>query len=72
MRDRMAEMVYRVQDVICQKLAEFEDVEYREDVWDREEGGGGRSRVFSDGKVFEKAGVNVSVCLLYTSDAADE
>ena len=61
MRDRMAEMVYRVQDIICQKLSEFDDVEYREDVWDREEGGGGRSRVFSDGKVFEKAGVNVSV-----------
>ena len=42
MRDRMAEMVYRVQDIICDKLAEFDDVEYREDVWDREEGGGGR------------------------------
>ena len=30
-------------------------------MWTREGGGGGRSRVFSEGKVFEKAGVNVSV-----------
>ena len=31
-----------------------------EDHWDREDGGGGRSRVFSDGSVFEQAGVNYS------------
>ena len=31
-----------------------------EDQWDREEGGGGRSRVLSDGAVFEQAGINFS------------
>lgn len=31
-----------------------------EDSWQREAGGGGRSRVFSDGSVFEQAGVNFS------------
>jgi coproporphyrinogen III oxidase len=33
---------------------------FREDAWDRPEGGGGRSRVLADGNVFEQAGVNFS------------
>ena len=33
---------------------------FREDVWQREGGGGGRTRVLADGGVFEKAGVNFS------------
>ncbi len=33
---------------------------FREDVWQREGGGGGRSRVMTGGEVFEKAGVNFS------------
>ena len=61
MRQKMAEMVHRIQDEICQALREIDGVDYRQDEWTREEGGGGRSRVFSGGKVFEKAGVNVSV-----------
>ena len=32
----------------------------QEDEWDREEGGGGRSRVMHDGDVFEQAGINFS------------
>lgn len=35
-------------------------VKITEDSWDRDAGGGGRSRVFSDGTVFEQAGVNFS------------
>ena len=31
-----------------------------EDHWDREDGGGGRSRVYSGGDIFEQAGVNYS------------
>ena len=31
-----------------------------EDQWTREEGGGGRSRVLTNGAVFEQAGVNFS------------
>merc|ERR1712174_185255 len=34
---------------------------FKEDCWTRENGGGGMSRVLSGGKVFEKAGVNLSV-----------
>ena len=33
---------------------------FREDRWDRPEGGGGRSRVLENGAVFEKAGINFS------------
>ncbi len=33
---------------------------FREDRWDRPGGGGGHSRVLTDGAVFEKAGVNRS------------
>lgn len=31
------------------------------DRWERQEGGGGISCVMQDGRIFEKAGVNVSV-----------
>lgn len=34
---------------------------FRADAWVRESGGGGISRVLAGGKVFEKAGVNLSV-----------
>ena len=57
----MVEMVHTLQDEICEAVGIIDENHYREDLWDREEGGGGRSRVFSDGKVFEKAGINVSV-----------
>ena len=60
-RQQMIDMVYRIQDLICADLSTLDDSNFREDVWSRKEGGGGRSRVFSGGKVFEKAGVNVSV-----------
>src|SRR5437764_1351926 len=33
---------------------------FREDTWQRPEGGGGRTRVLSEGGIFEKAGVNFS------------
>ena len=35
-------------------------VRFQQDEWVREEGGGGRSRVFVDGQVIEKGGVNFS------------
>lgn len=34
---------------------------FHEDAWVRPNGGGGISRVMAEGKVFEKAGVNLSV-----------
>ena len=50
-----------LQDTICAALADADgDTGFREDNWDREGGGGGRSRVMEGGAVFEKAGVNFS------------
>lgn len=51
----------QLQDSICQALAQQEsDDEFEQDQWQREQGGGGRSRVLRNGSVFEQAGVNFS------------
>ncbi len=50
-----------LQDRICSALEQVDGgPPFREDQWQREGGGGGRSRVLTDGAVFEKAGVNFS------------
>ena len=50
-----------LQDSICQRLAAVDGgAEFEKDAWDRPEGGGGVSRVITDGQVFEKGGVNFS------------
>lgn len=51
-----------LQDHICHTLEQVEQESqgFIEDNWQREAGGGGRSRVLENGRVFEKAGVNFS------------
>lgn len=50
-----------LQDSICAQLEAADGkATFQEDSWEREEGGGGRSRVMTDGNVFEKGGVNFS------------
>ena len=50
-----------LQDRICAALeAEDGTGRFREDSWERPEGGGGRSRVLTDGAVLEQAGVGFS------------
>lgn len=50
-----------LQDEICRQLAEEDGAQdFITDEWQRPAGGGGRSRVLSEGAVFEKAGVNFS------------
>ncbi|ETV89360.1 hypothetical protein H257_00672 [Aphanomyces astaci] len=62
MKERMKAMIFRVQDEICAGMTAIDGTEFRQDEWERPgNGGGGRSRVIQDSKVFEKAGVNVSV-----------
>ena len=50
-----------LQDSICQTI-EQEDTSgiFKEEKWERPEGGGGRTRIISEGAVFEKGGVNTS------------
>ena len=50
----------QLQDAICQKLSAADGGEFQEDAWQREAGGGGRSRVLRNGGIFEQAGVNFS------------
>ncbi|MDR0779672.1 MAG: oxygen-dependent coproporphyrinogen oxidase [Pseudomonadales bacterium] len=50
-----------LQERICRELAEIDGkAGFHSDSWDREQGGGGLTRVISDGAVFEKGGVNFS------------
>lgn len=72
MREIMVDFVHHLQDEICASISQIDDNTFREDKWEREEGGGGRSRVFSGGRVFEKAGVNVSVVYGTLSQEAAE
>jgi coproporphyrinogen III oxidase len=58
--DRAAAYFQDLQDRICAGLEALDGGRFREDSWQRPGGGGGRSRVLSDGALFEKAGVNFS------------
>jgi coproporphyrinogen III oxidase len=61
MRDRTADYFRSLQDRICEALEHLDrKATFHEDIWDREGGGGGRTRVISNGAVFEKGGVNFS------------
>jgi coproporphyrinogen III oxidase len=57
----MEALVARIQEDICLALGDVEGRPMAADIWTREEGGGGITRVLQDGVVFEKAGVNTSV-----------
>ncbi len=60
-RARVSQFMKQIQDEICAGLTELDGVEtFREDSWEREEGGGGRSRVIREGDIFEQGGVNFS------------
>ena len=54
------QFLLNLQDTICQQLTAVDGAEFVEDSWQREAGGGGRSRVLRNGGVFEQAGVNFS------------
>ncbi len=61
MKDKFYTYIENLQDSITTKLEEVDGkVKFREDLWERPEGGGGRSRVIENGAVFEKGGVNIS------------
>jgi coproporphyrinogen III oxidase len=49
-----------LQDRITAAVEAVDGGKFRRDPWDRPEGGGGESRILSDGAVFERAGVSVS------------
>ena len=60
-QERVSQFMQGLQDEIVQGLETLDGVaKFHEDSWKRPEGGGGRSRVLRDGKIFEQAGVNFS------------
>ena len=58
----------KIQDSICLALENSEKTNFQEDLWTREEGGGGRTRVLQDGANIEKGGVNFSAVQGATPD----
>lgn len=59
--EQVKQYLLGLQDSICSGLeAEDGSARFKEDLWDREAGGGGRTRVMEQGAVFEQAGVNFS------------
>lgn len=61
MRDRFFKYIQSLQDTITTAIEKADGkAVFREDPWDRPEGGGGLSRVIENGAVFEKGGVNIS------------
>lgn len=60
-RQRVSEFLKGLQDRICQKLEEIDGQgSFHEDSWERQEGGGGRSRIMKTGNVLEQGGVGFS------------
>jgi coproporphyrinogen III oxidase len=55
------EFIYDLQNRICSALENCDGTaRFKEDKWERPEGGGGITRVIQNGNVFEKGGVNTS------------
>ncbi|MEN8789915.1 MAG: coproporphyrinogen III oxidase, partial [Flavobacteriaceae bacterium] len=53
--------IQELQEIITSKIEEIDGVAvFKQDIWQRPEGGGGRTRVIEEGAVFEKGGVNIS------------
>lgn len=61
MKDKFYAYIQNLQDTICAALEQADgSAKFREDLWQRPEGGGGRTRVIENGAVIEKGGVNIS------------
>lgn len=59
--DRVRDYLTDLQDRICAAVEAADGkARFAEDLWKREEGGGGRTRILRDGAVFEQAGIGFS------------
>ena len=60
-KEQIAADYRQIQDEICQALEQTDGkAHFEEELWEREGGGGGRTRVIQNGNIFEKGGVNFS------------
>lgn len=61
MKDKFYQYIQELQNRITSTLEKVDGkATFKEDLWKRPEGGGGRTRVIENGQVFEKGGVNIS------------
>jgi coproporphyrinogen III oxidase len=61
MKTKFYNYIQELQNEITLALEEIDGkATFKQDLWERNEGGGGRTRVIENGNVFEKGGVNIS------------
>lgn len=58
-KESIAAWFQQLQDDICKQLEDTDMGKFQEDIWEREGGGGGRTRILN-GNIIEKGGVNFS------------
>ena len=61
MKNKFYNYIENLQNSITSTLEKIDGkAKFKEDIWQREEGGGGKTRVIENGAIFEKGGVNIS------------
>jgi len=69
-RENWISYIHQLQDHICRALEKTDGkAVFVEDRWERDGGGGGKTRVITNGNVLEKGGVNTSVVYGKVTDA---
>ncbi len=60
-KEQIAEDYKTIQDEICLALEQCDGkAKFEEELWERDGGGGGRTRILQNGNIFERGGVNFS------------
>lgn len=60
-KEQIAAGYQTIQDEICLALEQCDGkAKFEEELWERDGGGGGRTRILQNGKIFERGGVNFS------------
>lgn len=60
-KEHIAETYQKIQDEITQALEALDGgAKFEQEIWEREGGGGGRTRIIQNGNILEKGGVNFS------------
>lgn len=68
-KEEIAQRLMHLQDAICLGLEQLDgSAKFQEDVWNREAGGGGRTRLMQNGNLIAKGGVNFSAVYGPTPD----
>ncbi|MEM9686467.1 MAG: oxygen-dependent coproporphyrinogen oxidase [Bacteroidota bacterium] len=61
MKTQFYHYIQQLQQTITSQLEEVDGkARFKQDLWEREGGGGGKTRIIENGAVFEKGGVNIS------------